>query len=70
MAKQLPGPSEIFLDHLAHFVPNLDEAGATLERLGFRLTPFTAQQNRTPQGMVPAGMANRCIMLREATWSS
>jgi hypothetical protein len=65
MPKQLPDPSEIFLDHVAHFVPRLDAAGSALERLGFCLTPFTAQQNRTPQGMVPAGMANRCIMLRE-----
>lgn len=65
MTKQLPDPSEIFLDHVAHFAPQLDAAGTALERLGFHLTPFTAQQNRAPQGMVPAGMANRCIMLRE-----
>lgn len=61
---QLPAAGETFLDHIAHFVPDLDGAAARLERLGFVLTPFTAQQNRTAAGMVPAGMANRCIMLR------
>ncbi len=65
MTRQLPEQDEVFLDHVAHFVPDLDAAAALLARVGFRLTPFTAQQNRTPQGIVPAGMANRCIMLRE-----
>lgn len=65
MVRQLPHTGEIFLDHVAHFVPRLDLGARTLEALGFRLTPFTAQQNRTAQGMVPAGMANRCIMLDE-----
>jgi hypothetical protein len=65
MAKQLPGPAEIFLDHIAHFVPEMDPAGTALRKLGFTLTPLTAQQNRTPEGLVPAGMANRCIMLRQ-----
>lgn len=65
MIKQVPDRAQTFLDHVAHFVPSLELAAATLERSGFRLTPFTAQQNRTPGGMVPSGMANRCIMLRE-----
>ncbi|MEC5324845.1 VOC family protein [Aurantimonas sp. A3-2-R12] len=65
MSKQVPDRAETFLDHVAHFVPSLDVGAATLERLGFRLTPFTAQQNWTPNGMVPAGMANHCVMLRE-----
>ena len=65
MSRQLPGTSEIFLDHVAHFVPQLDIAARTLLRLGFTLTPFTAQRYRTPDGMVPTGMANRCVMLRE-----
>src|SRR3546814_19091159 len=36
-----------------------------LEKLGFRLPPFAAQRNRTPNGNEPSGMANRCVMLRE-----
>ena len=65
MSRQLPERSEIFLDHVAHFVPELDRAAEALLRLGFLLTPFTAQRNRTPEGMVATGMANRCVMLRE-----
>ena len=65
MTRQLPNQGEIFLDHVAHFVPELDRASALLERIGFRLTPFTEQRNRTPEGLVSAGMGNRCIMLRE-----
>lgn len=62
--RQCPGHEEMFLDHLAHFVPDMERASAELARLGFTLTPFTAQYNRTPSGMQPAGTANRCIMLR------
>jgi hypothetical protein len=32
MAAQLPGPGEVFLDHVAHFVPAIDEAAAAFER--------------------------------------
>jgi hypothetical protein len=65
MAKQLPDPAETFLDHVAHFVPEMEPAENALRKLGFILTPLTAQQNRSPTGLVPAGMANRCIMLRQ-----
>jgi len=61
--RQIPGESEVFFDHLAHFVPDMDAASAALEALGFVLTPFTEQRNRTPQGFVPAGTGNRCAML-------
>lgn len=63
--RQLPRNGETFLDHVAHFVPSMDGAEAALERLGFALTPFTAQQNRTAAGLVPAGTANRCAMFRQ-----
>jgi hypothetical protein len=62
--QQLPTDGEIFLDHLAHFVPDMALAEQHLARLGFILTPFTAQNNRTPDGLVPAGTGNRCAMLR------
>jgi hypothetical protein len=65
MKAQLPTGDEIFLDHLAHFVPDMKAAEAALARLGFTLTPFTAQNNRTPEGgLEPAGTGNRCAMLR------
>jgi hypothetical protein len=64
-AKQVPAPGEITLDHVAHFVPDIDRAGRALERLGFTLTPFSAQSHRTdPTGpLIPAGTGNRCVML-------
>ncbi len=61
---QLPKGKDVFLDHIAHFVPDMEKASTTLSRLGFVLTPFTHQQNNTPNGPVPAGTANRCVMLR------
>lgn len=64
LARQTPTRDEVFLDHLAHFVPDMSAAEAALERLGFTLTPYTEQRNRTPAGMIPAGTANRCAMLR------
>ena len=53
------------IDHVAHFVPDIAAASAALERLGFTLTPFSAQSHRlTPGGPpVPAGTGNRCVML-------
>ncbi|MEQ8250048.1 MAG: VOC family protein [Oceanibaculum nanhaiense] len=64
--RQLPESTELFLDHIAHFVPDMEAAGAALERLGYRLTPFTHQQNSLQPGEppVPAGTANRLVMLR------
>src|SRR5438105_7122557 len=65
MTHQLPPPGAVFLDHVAHFVPEMDAAAAALERCGFRLTPFTAQTNRVDGQPVPAGTGNRCAMLRQ-----
>src|SRR5947207_10984407 len=55
----------VFLDNVAHFVPERDAPAAALERCGFRLTPFTAQTNRVDGQPVPAGTGNRCAMLRQ-----
>jgi hypothetical protein len=56
--------SALTIDHVAHFVPDIDGASAALERLGFTLTPFSAQSHRLQQDgpLVPAGTGNRCVM--------
>ena len=59
--RQRPPPGALYLDHVSHFVPDLDAAGAWLARLGFAVTPVSAQ---VTQGG-PAGTANRCVMLNE-----
>jgi hypothetical protein len=59
--RQRPPPGRLFLDHVSHFVADLERAGALLERLGFAVTPLSAQA--TQDG--PAGTANRCVMLAE-----
>ena len=65
MTQQLPRRGAVFLDHVAHFVPEMEAAAAALERCGFRLTPFTAQTNRVDGEPVPAGTGNRCAMLHQ-----
>jgi hypothetical protein len=57
--RQRPPPGALYLDHVSHFVPDLDAAGALLARLGFAVTPVSAQV--TQEG--PAGTSNRCVML-------
>jgi hypothetical protein len=64
MAKQLPGPGEVFLDHTGFFVADIDAAAAALERCGFQLTPFSVQTNTVDGATVPAGTGNRLAMLR------
>ena len=64
---QVPAAGKLNLDHVAHFVPHIDSASAALERLGFTLTPFSAQSHRLESGgpVVPAGTGNRCVMLKQ-----
>jgi hypothetical protein len=59
--RQKPPAGELFLDHVAHFVPDLDAAARLLESLGFTPTPESAHR---AQG-APAGTSNRCLMLEE-----
>lgn len=59
--RQKPAPGELFLDHVSHFVPELDAAAALLARLGFAVTPASAQ---VADGK-PAGTSNRCVMLEQ-----
>jgi hypothetical protein len=62
---QQPDPGTQTLDHIAHFVPDIEAAGIALERLGYTVTPFSLQSHRlTADGaVVPAGTGNRCVML-------
>lgn len=64
---QSPAPGSLNIDHIAHFVPHIDAAGAALERLGFTVTPFSAQSHRLEPGgpLTPAGTGNRCVMFRQ-----
>lgn len=57
--RQRPPPGQLYLDHVSHFVADLDAAARLCEALGLRATPTSVQ--RTPEG--PVGAANRCVML-------
>jgi hypothetical protein len=59
--RQRPPAGELCLDHLAHFVPDLDAAAEVWEKLGFTVTPVSHHQVAGK----PAGTSNRCVMLEE-----
>jgi len=59
--RQKPAPGELYVDHVSHFVADLDAAALVCEALGWKVTPASVQQ--TPEG--PAGASNRCVMLEE-----
>lgn len=64
--RQRPAAGTLNLDHVAHFVPDIDAACAVLKQLGFALTPFSLQTSRNDAGeSVPAGAGNRCAMLED-----
>ncbi len=64
--RQLPEPGETFLDHLGHFVPDMESAHIALSRLGFSQTPYVEHAFTDGDGnRHPMGTANRCVMLRE-----
>ena len=66
-ARQTPNPSQIFLDHVGWFVPDMDAAARSFEKLGFKLTPFSVHGDRDPAtgDLRPLGTANRLVMLEE-----
>jgi hypothetical protein len=51
--RQLPLGDEIFLDHIAHFVPDREAARAALARAGFAPTPVSIQVSPDPAGGPP-----------------
>jgi hypothetical protein len=59
--RQRPPAGELYLDHLAHFVPDLGAAAAVWEKLGFAATPVSVHS----VGGKPTGTSNRCVMLEE-----
>lgn len=59
--RQRPAPGQLFLDHVSHFVPDLDAAARLLAQLGFVVTEKSDQT--TPDG--PVGASNRCVMLEQ-----
>src|SRR6266850_8007913 len=59
--RQKPAPGELYVDHVSHFVADLDAAARVCEQLGLRVTPTSVQ--KTPEG--PVGASNRCVMLEE-----
>jgi Glyoxalase-like domain len=58
---QKPKPGELFVDHVSHFVVDLDLAARAFEELGMKVTPTSVQT--TAEG--PVGASNRCVMLQE-----
>lgn len=67
VASHTPPAGKLNIDHIAHFVPHIDVAGAALEQAGFTVSPFSEQSHRLEPGgpLVSAGSGNRCVMLRE-----
>jgi Glyoxalase-like domain len=64
-SSRLPRGKAIFLDHLAHWVPDIHAAAALLDRLGFVTTPYAEHGHADGDTTVPAGSANQCVMLEE-----
>lgn len=61
----LPGPGEIYLDHVGWYVPDLDEVARVFGGLGFPLTPIALHGDKDPKTgeVIPQGSANRLAML-------
>ena len=61
--RQLPILEEIFLDHLAHFVPDVQAASRALARAGFAPTPVSIQVVPDSDGTLrPTGTGNVTAM--------
>jgi hypothetical protein len=61
--RQLPAGAEIFLDHVAHFVRDADQASRALARVGFAPTPISIQVQPDPTGGTrPTGTGNVTTM--------
>jgi Glyoxalase-like domain len=63
--RQLPQGDEIFLDHVGHFVRDVEAARAALTRAGFAPAPISIQTQPDPVGGAPrlTGTGNTTTML-------
>ena len=61
----LPGPGEIYLDHVGWYVPDLDQVAEAFGRLGFPLTPTALHGDADAKtgDIILQGSANRLAML-------
>src|ERR1700687_1327669 len=59
--RQRPAPGELCVDHVSHFVADLDAAARGFESGGVEGTATSVQ--KTPEG--PVGASNRCVMLED-----
>ncbi len=61
----LPGPGEIYLDHVGWYVPDLDAVAEVFGTMGFPLTPIALHGDKDPKTgeVIPQGSANRLAML-------
>src|SRR5260370_27419608 len=64
--RQLPIGDEIFLDHVGHFVRDIEAASRAFQRAGFTPTPVSVQSNPDPAGGAPklTGTGNVTVMLQ------
>jgi hypothetical protein len=64
--RQLPAGEEFFLDHIGHFVPDVEAARLALVRVGFAPTPVSVQVNPDSGGGArPTGTGNVTVMLSQ-----
>ena len=62
--RQLPLRQEVFLDHVGHFVPSVEEARDALIQAGFHTAPVSIQTNRAADGSSQlSGTGNVTVML-------
>ncbi|MEL0020556.1 MAG: VOC family protein [Rickettsiales bacterium] len=62
--RQSPEGDEIFYDHIGYFVPDLEEAGAQMEKLGFQVSGINIQYNENAEGELhPTGTSNKLAKL-------
>ena len=67
VARNRPQPEQTLLDHTGHFVANAVAATSALQKLGFTVTPFSAQvvPNADGEAHRLTGTGNICVMLEE-----
>lgn len=58
---------QLYVDHVAHYVEEMDQTSQYLSSMGFTLTPFSLQSHKVKPSstLEPAGAGNRCVMLEQ-----